>query len=318
MESIPNQNHIAENRPPTEEEMEKMRKQNFLQYLKENPAKSAEQKDNVVKIETVNAEYNIVYSNHRITNSPEDVYGSDVILLEFMHIDLKTAEKDIVETIEFSRDLNQQYSEIIKYAAEHSISIYPVDTHKDMQGLDGDIQTLLLPLLEGYASYRLIKSSVSDSIKQPLTRRSFLKNLGKVAAAAYLSTPAIEALSSISHKGEPNESSTARNMERKIRPVNELIHPELDSMKVQGRNTLMAIKSEYISKVIGNKLGRKPKISLIIGSAHTGIEDTLKMTDEQRMTELKKYLNEKEIENEKSIFCIEWDKEKPVVSKSQI
>lgn len=310
MESIPN------HRPPTKEEMEEIQRQNHLRYLAENPTKPPEDKDNCVRLETSNALYNIVYSNHGITNNPEDVYGSDVILLEFGRINLENAEKDLTQRLEVNTNFNEQYSEIIKYAAEHSVPVYLIDSNKD----SGNYEFIqkLLPTLELYVSYKLLKSSITDSIKQPVTRRSFLKNLGKAAAAAYFSAPVIEAAAIISHNSEPSESSFERNIERKIRPVNELIHPELNSMTLQGRNHIIADKSEYIAKEFGSKLSRKPKISIVIGAAHTGIEDALKMTDEQRMGELKKYLSEQEIEDEKTIFHIEWDNKKPVISRSQM
>lgn len=300
MEKIPNQDDITQ----------------YI-YRPENN----ERKDNMVRVETPSAVYNIIYSNHGVQNHPEDIFGSDGVIMEGILGDVDT--NDIENILRKQMELNRQYGQVIRYASEHNIPLYMADISEKSDTGSSEIITkkIIAPIVGGYLSYRFLKSSISDIAKKPVTRRSFLKNFGKTVAAAYLSTPAVELASSevkrLSDK-EINESDVSRNIQRHAAKINNSIHPELNTLTLEGRNSLIAMKSDNIAKNLSHSLGRKPNISLIIGGRHIGIEESLKISDKERLDELREYLDDEQIDGEKTIFEIEWDNQKPVVSKTEM
>jgi hypothetical protein len=279
------------------------------------PRKDFENIENVSRISSKNADYKIVYSSHLRKNNPEDVKGSDAIFLEFMFDYSKEGEvEDIID-----KQLNQdgQYSEIIKYAAENNIPVYFVDLSlktlegKDFHGIENAIKKNLIPVLGLTAGYKLIKSSVKDMKTNGVTRRSFLKTLGKTMIGAYASTPGLEPVSALAStklsQHEPDENSSMRHAQRDLSKLNDSIHPYLKSYRMEGRNCLIAHKAEIIAEDLSDKLGHKPRLSIVIGAMHVDIEDDLKMDDIDRVRQLSKYFNNTEIENEKTIVRIDFD-----------
>lgn len=310
MESIPNQNHIAENRPPTAEEIEKMRRQNYLQNLKENPANIPENKNNVVKLETESAKYSIAYSLHNRQNNPEDMVGSNGIILE-----LPTTPDFIDKEIDMQLQ-QQQYMEVIRYAVQHNIPLFFNDINGNTADqkntwTEGALKDVGIPMIYALIGGALVKSSIKESISKPITRRSFLKNLGKVAAAAYLATPAIETAALLSStdlsKHEPDEGDTSRKIYRKLDSTNNLIHPELNTVTIEIRNELIAEKSEKLAELLRQTSGQKQNLSLIIGAAHTGIERSLKDTRENRLDKIRGSLNYDQIKENETVVRVDWD-----------
>jgi hypothetical protein len=144
-----------------------------------------------------------------------------------------------------------------------------------------------------------------------VTRRSFLKTLGKTMIGAYASTPGLEPVSALAStklsQHEPDENSSMRHAQRDLSKLNDSIHPYLKSYRMEGRNCLIAHKAEIIAEDLSDKLGHKPRLSIVIGAMHVDIEDDLKMDDIDRVRQLSKYFNNTEIENEKTIVRIDFD-----------
>ncbi len=316
----------------TPEEAREMQYNEDREYLKNHPVNLPEKRDNVSSLETTNAKYRLIYSVHTRQNNPEDVAGSDAIVLEvrFDYHDTKKSERTIFDEV----DLFQQYGEVIKYAAQHSIPIFFVDLSLNVRdkrknvGIEHFLKKVMAPYVGVGIGYKIFKSLVKDLKQEHLTRRSFLKILGKTLGAAYLGTPAVETVSGIVStnfaQNEPDENSLSRKFSKTVSEINENIHPELKSLKLEGRNFLIAEKSELIAVDLSKKIGSKPKVSIIIGAAHVGIEKALKMTESDRAEQLKKYLTVDEIENEETVTQISFEntekgfKPKAVVSNIDI
>ncbi len=139
----------------------------------------------------------------------------------------------------------------------------------------------------------------SKYLSQPVTRREFIKRTAILTLSGYFSLPAIkEATAPIASR-----SPSMRKIDRAI----DTVHPETKSAIVEGRNSLLAQKSEAVAKLIGKELGHKPEIAISIGAAHYGLGNELQKNTRERIRELKNY---KDINLEKESLIVRIDFEK--------
>lgn len=278
-----------------------------------SPKSPFEEARNIVELSTEQADYKIVYSVHTRQNNPGDIVGSDAIILEY-GIDYSNAD-EVINVLNKDVEDNQQYKAIIEYARANKIPIYFVDVslktrnEKDLLDLAKLVKKALIPVVGAKVSYALGKSVIKDMKELPINRRNFLKGLGKTMLAVYTGTPALEptaALASTRLSHEPDEEGVLRKIERGVADINSSIHPELKTFSMEGRNALIAQKAESIAKDLESRLGKRPKLSVIIGALHTGIEKDLKMKETERQVGMRKYFTEKELDTEKAITRVDF------------
>lgn len=141
-----------------------------------------------------------------------------------------------------------------------------------------------------------LKSAANREHSNKITRRGVMKGFGKTSIGLWLSSHIPEGLARrISYKDfttEPDENSNARKLEKFFIKLNSNIHPETRTIAASTRNIIIAQKSEYVAKQLAKSLGKKPEIAIIVGGAHTGIEDELLKTKEERIQELKESLED--------------------------
>ncbi|NTW22252.1 hypothetical protein HGA34_01750 [Candidatus Falkowbacteria bacterium] len=259
---------------------------------------------NTVELSTENADYLLYYTRHDVQTSPEIVPAADAVILESI-TDL-SSDKRTKETV--SRALFQKdraYHEVVRAAAEQGKPIFLLDLslktakNQDMmpaqngekdEMAENDLRLMIAETLGMGAiiwAASDLKKAFTDNPQ--MSRRNFFKFLGKTAAGAALASPLIGSmsgyLSASGPKGEPDESSVARKIQKTIEDAN--YHAHLGRSKViHARNDLWAQKSETVAKLLEKDLGRKPKLAMSMGADHVGIERSLKDSGTNRLGRL--------------------------------
>lgn len=134
---------------------------------------------------------------------------------------------------------------------------------------------MMVALTEGAIGTKLLMQVIED--RKQITRRGFLKKVGtgfKTAAAVWLSMPLIESLLFLGFgvQGDfvhPN-----------LRKLIEKTHPETWFFILTLRNVVLAQKEQWLMEQMGDK---PHHIATIIGAAHTGLEDQIRKSPEERL-----------------------------------
>lgn len=259
--------------------------------------KSSEKKErdlvNVKEIETPNARYRICYDSHESVVDPQLLDGCDGLVLEMAanYGDPQKAGKVFGKL-----GKSEQFSKIFLAAAKSNKPIYFVDICEDGKSLAEEVDRLQGKILaESVAAGGLMLYALSDLEKnKKMNRRGFLKLGLKAVAAAYLSTPIAQELAFVAsldkNKSVPDEQSVSRKAEKILGRINEAIHPELATIAVEVRNDLMAQKTETAARLFQREKGKKPRLAMIVGAQHFGMEKTLANSEPDRVSRLKKAL----------------------------
>jgi hypothetical protein len=284
---------------------------NFGEKIK---SPETENRANVFEMETKNAFYDIAYCHHDQVTRPETTEKSDAVVLELIS-DYRT-EKDAQELIEFLLK-ESQYQEILKTAEAKKQPIFLVDLsfkHSDRMMEEFYKKERLYPKIEALGSgvmlmgsaYYLGKKSIQED---KISRRSFLKSMVGAIGAGYLATPGLEYLTDTEIRDKKSglvvEGSSDRKLNKFLEGLNFHIHPELESDAIDTRNDLIAQKSESIAGLLGKQLGHKPRIGILVGAKHSGIERSLANSESNRIKNLMEKLG-KEYEKEMAIAMIEF------------
>jgi hypothetical protein len=245
---------------------------------------------NIVILETPEGIFRIAYGMHEIPQNPEDVKGVDAIMLEssFLKYYLQP-EEAIKEFLIFTKE-SIQYKYLIKKASEAGQPIYltDLDPRPEWYGLSVSLHITEIISAIGLDLYLLF---LFRSIKsKEITRRDFLKLLFLALLAAYFGTQLGESLT-YPIKGNVDESTLTRSINRILIKLNESIHPEINIVMLTLRNLIMAQKLTTIAEKLRQKTGKKPEIAVVVGGAHIGIEYALKMSKEERMKIIKRILS---------------------------
>jgi DNA polymerase IIIc chi subunit len=243
---------------------------------------------NVVIVETPEGIFRIAYGRHKVPQNPEDVKGVDAIMLESGMLQYYLNQEEAIKEFPLLYE-SVQYKNLIKEAAKAKQPIYLTDLDPRMENA---ILAFLLQTAEGMGAigldlwllYLLGLKVITKSKK--ITRRDFLKLL----AAAYFGTELVESFT-YPRKGNIEEGTLTRKINRSLINLNEKIHPETNMVILTLRNLIMAQKLTTIAKELQQKIGKKPEIGIVVGARHIGIEDALKMSKEERMEIIKRILS---------------------------
>lgn len=270
-------------------------------------------------VETPNAQYSVMYGLHVFEQSPDFVDDVDAVLLEMMF-----SKDDAGYLSEWATEKLPsitQYRAIIKKAKELSKPVFITDyigepgrvvkesiTSKALSALEALLGGHLL-LNKGLLSKEDIETTVPAS---SLTRREFLKqigNAGKYIGATYLLVPTLRTVVGLSDI----LSNVPIEVNRPLNKIVETIHPELDSKLLEGRNDLIAAKSETVAEILFDELKIKPRLGIVIGGAHTGIEDSLKKLPQERLDSIRGYFKD-ETGRQATIIRIDFKGEETMVT----
>lgn len=289
---------------------------------------------NIVRIENPEATFRIVNSLHVVENDPKSLEGADAVILEDIMTNALTPKLKNFRSLSkqggeaqtfyenFPRAMGHQYEAIIKNSFEQHKPIFFVDlagAGRYSEAMKEEIFSGVVSVLEGaLATAGLLVNSKTEHKHGELSRRDFLKKAGIIAASTYLLTPAVERVVSLTNAlslQDLNEHSPLRKAERLIQKTNEDVHPETSIPHMALRNTLIAQKSETISKIMAKELGRKPIANIYIGAGHIGIEEELKKKSGDRLNELRKKLGD-EFKSEGFIIRIDFLKDEKTTQQS--
>lgn len=257
----------------------------------EPPVVGKEKPKNVVELTTENAHYNIAYGIHQIEMDPKVIENTDAVILELI-TNYPTSEQ-AKRALTFLQEEVVQYRKILKKCQEDRRSIFLTDLSADArshQDKEVMMTEIVLPSVESIFGVGLAAWAASDPMRNDkMTRRDFLKTGAKGLAALYLSTPQSYLFL---HDGghEPDEESARRKIARSVGNFSRAIHPELDGTALNGRNLLFAQKAEAVAKLMKSEKSDKPRLGLIVGASHFGMEDALKMDEEKRVAKLREYI----------------------------
>lgn len=141
------------------------------------------------------------------------------------------------------------------------------------QPFPGMSYPFLVAALEGAIGTTLLAQIIKNRQRKTYTRRDFLIKGAKAAVGAWLLMPAIEGLlfTTLGMQGE--------FMPPDIRKLVEKTHPETWFFLLTLRNIVLAHKEQWLMETMGNK----PVLATTIGSAHTGLEDQIMRSPEERL-----------------------------------
>jgi hypothetical protein len=246
---------------------------------------------NAVHLETDNARYTIVYGVHTIAQDPKVLQGSDGLVLEMAGDYSDPTEID--SHLRGMQNNFKQTTQIIEHARTNRIPIYLVDT------IHLNTQNELLRLQEdsekkqnyaGIFAVLGLLSTIGVVTSKGMNRRNFLKSAagagGAFVGAGYLSLPEIEMyLTKQMTKGikQPEQDELLTQVFNLLHKMNETLHPKTRELIYRLRNLLIAEKAEYLGHLHKvRSRGKKPNLTLLVGQAHTGIEQFLQQSFEER------------------------------------
>ncbi len=267
----------------------------------------AERRRSIKTLETAEAVYKIEYTIHSKLSTPEVMEGADALIIEAVGDYSGGNAADIVVA---EKGEGNPHSEVVKRAFYDQKPIFLVDTRAEWDPENKDIkEKLIIDLVESMVGGSLVARSLTT--KEP-TRREILKGASTGAAGAYLLSPSAEFFAARAatefRRTSPDESSVARSIEKGLNSVNRVIHPESRSFTVEGRDALIAQKSQTVARMLSQELGRKPQIALEIGGGHLGIETEFRSVDADRVARIGRYLNKEEMERDALIARVQLDK----------
>ncbi len=265
-------------------------------------AESRTLEPNVVEIETEKGRFSIVYSLHDIPVRPETIRNVDAVILELVgnYDSLEGAKKDI----DLASDKRSSYRYILPTAARSEQPLFFLDFIADESetkklAQEMGVKNQILPMVEFlFGTILTIGGTINYGSKNRLerTRRDFLKLGGASLLGAYLSLPklsqVLEAPYAIKHQ-VPGQTDLIWRAHKMSGNFSKLIHPEMRSVGYETRNILIAQKSETVAKLLAQELKRKPKLSIIVGAGHYGLEHTLQIDENSRVGKLAKDLGDK-------------------------
>jgi len=236
----------------------------------------------VVELERPEAHYRIVYSNHAVPTTIEEVGDANLFLIEYGgSIQERRAELGDWLTV------TRQEPLIRTYAQEKKIPLAFVDANvPSLEAFDYREKLKLVEKVAATGVLLLLFPELVRSIRDAkMTRRSFL--LGAVATvAAGKSLPLIIDDLLLDMKpddtGRFPEGSKARLAERTVIKIRELTHAELDGIVLRFRNWIMAHKSIIAAEHVARTKDLKPTAAVMVGARHIGIEDAFRASLDER------------------------------------
>ena len=259
-----------------------------------NPLESggqAEKFQHIKTIERPEAIYRIIYDNHLLVHSPDEIGNADAYVTEFEPgIDFsepvgaraaitkrwrRFQERRGTTRNPRASEVGPAYENALKKMPYYMYDV--ADTKQVLAGF-GETSTYMkaakIGLGAGAAGY-LGKNVVTGEV----TKRKFLRN----AIAAALAVGGATQLAKIRYgAGEDHEQLTA--FQKDIQELSEWLSPETEALDVSYRNAIWAHKLQRIAEDVKQQTGgKKPVIDIQAGAIHTGLERMLKADPAKRL-----------------------------------
>lgn len=241
-------------------------------------------------VETENAEYRIVRSAHILPNSVEELGKPDFVALETGQFHYRGRSVETIEQLE----RHIQYRTVLDELRNREMPIYFVDVpfskrgdelieayfrkHDPLYDLfhkeDNDEKHPGKKILAGALSIVSVIPELrkmheeSDGTKK-ISRREFLKSLGKLGAGLFLQSPLANPLYDALDRKLSKEAKVKHDLKNEYLEHDELI----GEMLLAFRNAVMAAKLEHIALLQKQNLSRKPQLSVFVGAAHVSLNE---------------------------------------------
>lgn len=258
-------------------------------------------------IETESGRFHILYNIHGgIAESKptpaERLDKKDALILEGAGISENFKDKRVARRIiDFQRLTANINRDIVRRAIKDCVPIFFVDaSDKAWENYkNSEIKQKIAAGIEGAMGVSVVIAGSIKSSEQKISRRDFIKRLFAYGMGGYLSTPLIKEFSA--------PWAAEKRKVRQFGKFSDTIHPEFRTFAVEGRNHLIAQKSETVAKILEKENNKKPEVAISIGAAHYDLEDALKISDEERIEKLKSY-EDISLEDEALIIRIDFEK----------
>src|SRR3989338_8106879 len=260
--------------------------------------------ENVAILDLPEARYRIIYERHGDVHTAAEVGKVDALAME-VSSDLDFSNRKDAEWLLrglWGRELENRDPETGKRASverawavkehleQNSIPLYLVD-------ISGS--KYLEPLMVGSAALNGLEAAagvsaagyLATTLKRPkeLSRRDLLRG---AIAAAIAAKGGIQAASlaadveAFTVKGHFQHSDIAKKALR----LNQAVSPESHGVPLTLRNAVWAQKLKDIAQEMKERKGRKPEIAMRVGAGHSGLEDMLRASPEERLQIIRRYM----------------------------
>lgn len=237
---------------------------------------------NIVRVETEDGIFDVVYSLHISENQFEDIAHTDGVILEGVNsFNTQRDESEIPKLFDI-----HQYKKMFLKTMEAKKPVFLVDAIE----FDGHYIDITLKLLEGALGIELF-AQISSSKNAKMNRRKFLSTSVKALVGTWLCLPALDSINILVPPYQPlDESSRRRRLDRLLQKKVSSTHPESGRYILDARNYLIAQKSIAVARNM--KIDTKPNLAVVIGAAHFEIEEALRMPENERIQQLKRILGD--------------------------
>lgn len=250
-------------------------------------------KERLESMEALNGKYSVIFYNHDGISKDiipsEYLNSADALVLEEANLfkgmaKKKTSDQMINKMIDPESPTCLLVKEAIRQCKPLFLADISRDTFKKIS--DEENKVMGLSVIEAVLATAATAGGISlmtTEGNRGMTRRDFLKKsfvaTATAATALGLAGPLLK------------EMTTTLNNKKltEIYKAIDKIHPEMRTFTVDGRNNLIAQKSETIARILSKEKGAKPQIAACIGSAHYDFPKALLSDENERITELEKY-----------------------------
>jgi|GEM_PF-7111568 len=272
-------------------------------YLIENPSE-------IQEVDTENVKVRIVYEFHKLEHRKEVLKNLDAYFMEGI-----TLKKNDVSSIKFGEHAYEGMDdEVLNELKITGKPIYQCDVNgeylagKTIKEAAGEAKKEKLLFLAGLSAggffsvkfardlVRLVKNlkkekKEGEAKSENISRRKFLGVFGKSMAAILVADTAIQATQGNKILDQNSPYSKYFKKRQKIMGV---FSSRLVGLTL--RNAIMAQKICTTSKMMKEKSGNKPHVGLEIGAAHFGVEDFLRMPEQERIEIIEGLIKEGNLE----------------------
>ncbi len=251
--------------------------QKFIPQMSGEWETRVERDGRLVHIVKPEGEYSVLYSEHLIRAESEDRLPKNIN--GFFPEWIGDYVEDLDGNISAIRG-KKQYEQLFRELERRKVPLYFADLNFPLMTLPVVAESAILIFTETTIGLKILSRVMKklDGLKR-YSRRDVLSRGSKAAFAAWLLTPAISGFSSIgsilTKKGEANILKLAR--------LSNKIHPEY-LLSLTLRNVIIAHKEAWLM----GQVGLRSHFLTVVGAGHTGIEDEILSTTEERMEFLNK------------------------------
>lgn len=249
---------------------------------------------NVEIVETNQGKFRVVYGAHYERQDPADLglnYSGAVLETGIADYLTPAGLKEFLEVAE-SNPIEKQLADVMKRLAQDNRPVFLGDIAESQtllpaMTIPAAVETLLAGAI-GAASLVELNEIRKKHQTKPFSRRDFFKLAAAGAAVSvvetYLASPVVTEASLLAAE------MAGKKLTPEAMHLQEEIHPEVFALLVTLRNFIFASKLEAIQE--HDKVPfPEAELAIILGAAHSGVEDALRMDPQVRTKAIEDFLS---------------------------